>query len=188
MTGQLTTFIVEPFLPHPPETEYYVCINSSREGDHILFTHEGGINIGDVDAKVRTLSLPVTAPHPSRAAIASALLHGVPEAKRDVLVDFIVRLYAVYVHLHFTYLEINPLVCLDGKDRGPPSVHYLDMAAKLDQTAESICGDKWAIPRDLSQYEPSASAGGATTKGSQINVYRGPPMARSSIFLINNQN
>jgi ATP citrate (pro-S)-lyase len=90
--------------------------------------------------------------------------------------------------LHFTYLEINSLVCLDGEDGESPSIHYLDTAAKLGQTAENICGDKCAIPRDLSQYEPSVSAGGATTNGSQINVDRGPPMARSSIFCISYMN
>jgi ATP citrate (pro-S)-lyase len=37
-TGTLNTFILEPFLPHPEGTEYYVCINSAREGDWILFT------------------------------------------------------------------------------------------------------------------------------------------------------
>lgn len=31
------------------------------------------------------------------------------------------------------YLEINPLICLDGVDGKPPTIEYLDMAAKLDQ-------------------------------------------------------
>jgi ATP citrate (pro-S)-lyase len=29
--GRLKTFIVEPFVPHPDETEHYVCIQSVRE-------------------------------------------------------------------------------------------------------------------------------------------------------------
>lgn len=37
-TGTLNTFILEPFLPHPQDSEYYVCVNSAREGDWILFT------------------------------------------------------------------------------------------------------------------------------------------------------
>jgi len=32
--------------------EFYVCIYSHRHGDTILFHHEGGVEIGDVDAKV----------------------------------------------------------------------------------------------------------------------------------------
>lgn len=35
------------------EDEAYVCIFSHRHGDTILFHHEGGVDIGDVDAKVR---------------------------------------------------------------------------------------------------------------------------------------
>ena len=99
----------------------------------ILFTHEGGIDVGDVDAKALTLSIPVGKEFPSRAKIASALLTHVPAEKKDTLVDFLIRLYSVYVDLHFAYLEINPLICLDGVGGKPPTIHYLDMAAKLDQ-------------------------------------------------------
>lgn len=53
--GTLNTFIIEPFLPHPADTEYYVCVNSTRQGDEILFTHEGGVDVGDVDAKALKL-------------------------------------------------------------------------------------------------------------------------------------
>ena len=34
--------------------EMYVCIYSHREGDTILFYHEGGVEIGDVDSKAST--------------------------------------------------------------------------------------------------------------------------------------
>jgi ATP citrate (pro-S)-lyase len=138
VTGTLNTFIVEPFLPHPSHTEYYVCINSAREGDEILFTHEGGIDVGDVDAKALRLPILVGKPFPSRDTIKSAVLTHVPEEKKDTLVDFLIRLYSVYVELHFAYLEINPLICLDGQNGKPPTIHYLDMAAKLDQVGISV--------------------------------------------------
>ena len=35
-----------------PSGMFYVCIHSHRYADSILFRHEGGIDIGDVDAKV----------------------------------------------------------------------------------------------------------------------------------------
>ena len=174
VTGTLNNFIVEPFLPHPSDAEYYVCINSEREGDYILFTHDGGVDIGDVDAKALKLSLPVNKPFPSRQVIADTLLKHVPASKKETLVDFLIRLYSVYVDLHFAYLEINPLVVLDGVNGGEPTIQYLDMAAKLDQTAESICGPKWAIARDLSVYESGPSA--TTTKGKAVSADRGPPM------------
>ncbi|KAI0077582.1 ATP-citrate synthase [Panus rudis PR-1116 ss-1] len=180
VTGTLNTFIVEPFLPHPSDAEYYVCITSAREGDSILFTHEGGVDIGDVDAKALTLNIPVGEPFPSREKIASTLLVHVPATKKETLVDFLIRLYSVYVDLHFAYLEINPLVVLDGVNGSEPTIHYLDMAAKLDQTAESICGPKWAIARDLSVYEGGAHA--TTTKGKTVSADRGPPMVWPAPF------
>ena len=35
-----------------------MCIYSGREGDTILFHHEGGVDIGDVDAKVALRPIP----------------------------------------------------------------------------------------------------------------------------------
>lgn len=32
-----------------------MCIYSHRQGDTILFHHQGGVDIGDVDAKAKTL-------------------------------------------------------------------------------------------------------------------------------------
>ncbi|KIY48395.1 ATP-citrate synthase [Fistulina hepatica ATCC 64428] len=182
-TGVLTSFIVEPFLPHKQDNEFYICITSSRTCDTILFTHEGGVDIGDADAKSLKLDIPVCASSmvgpqlPSRSTIATTLLKNVTDTKKvDTLLDFIVRLYAVYVDLHFAYLEINPLVVLDGVNGGEPTVHFLDMAAKLDQTAESLVGQKWAIARDTSG--PSAES----DKGSKIQTDRGPPMVFPAPF------
>ncbi|CEI98386.1 Putative ATP-citrate synthase subunit 1 [Rhizopus microsporus] len=166
-TGVLKTFLVEPFAPHPANTEYYICINSVREGDYILFTHEGGIDIGDVDAKALKLLIPVNAEFPSAQTIKDTLLKDVPEFKHDVLVDFISRLYAVYVELHFTYLEINPLVVTDPVEGQTPQVMYLDLAAKLDQTAEFEAGPKWAIARAPQNIGLVAD---------QQHVDQGPPM------------
>jgi ATP citrate (pro-S)-lyase len=46
------------------------------------------------------------------------------------------------------------------------------MAAKLDQTADSICGPKWAIARDLTIYDTARSV----TQSKSISADRGPPM------------
>ncbi|KAJ2716610.1 ATP citrate lyase subunit 1 [Coemansia spiralis] len=166
ISGVLKTFLVEPFVPHAQDVEYYVCIQSHREGDEILFTHEGGIDIGDVDAKALRLPIPVDQPLPPSDRIAAALLADIAsETQRTALATFIERLYAVYVDLNFTYLEINPLVVLETAS-GPPQVVYLDLAAKLDQTAEFESGDKWARARsDAVVYGTEAEAGKA-----------GPPM------------
>ncbi|KAJ2893172.1 ATP citrate lyase subunit 1, partial [Coemansia aciculifera] len=147
ISGVLKTFLVEPFVPHPAEVEYYVCIQSHRDGDEILFTHEGGVEIGDVDAKALRMQVPISQALGDSEAIAKALLADISSAtQRAALATFIERLYAVYVDLNFTYLEINPLVVLEQEGQ-LPQVIYLDLAAKLDQTAEFESGDKWAKAR-----------------------------------------
>ncbi|GAA5888457.1 hypothetical protein JCM16303_002774 [Sporobolomyces ruberrimus] len=172
-TGTLNTFIIEPFCPHPSDSEYYICINSVREGDVILFTHEGGVDVGDVDAKALTLLVPVGGELPTREEIKSNLLKNVTGTERlEALVDFVVRLYSVYVDLHFAYLEINPLVAVENASTGKTDIFYLDMAAKLDQTAEYIVGPKWAIARDASVINPQA----ASVTTSRIGADKGPPM------------
>lgn len=177
VTGTLNNFIVEPFMPHPANTEFYVCINSAREGDYILFTHEGGVDVGDVDAKALKLLVPADpdAPFPSRAEWTKSLLTGVTDAgKKELLTDFLIRLYSVYVDLQFAYLEINPLVCTDDG-----LISYLDMAAKLDQTADFICGPKWSVARDPAVYSDKAAA---VSKPAAKGEERGPPMVWPAPF------
>lgn len=57
--GKLRNFIIEPFIPHKEDEEAYVCIYSHRNADTILFYHQGGVDIGDVDAKALKLEVPV---------------------------------------------------------------------------------------------------------------------------------
>ena len=127
------------------------------------------MDVGDVDEKAEKLLIPVDLEeYPSRDVIASSLLAKVPSKVHDVLIDFISRLYAVYVECQFTYLEINPLVVIPN-DNGA-SVHYLDLAAKLDQTAEFEAGTKWAIAR------APQNLGLPVAQTTKISADHGPPM------------
>lgn len=110
---------------------------------------------------------------PSNDEIAAALLKKVPKGVHNVLIDFISRLYAVYVDCQFTYLEINPLVVIPNEDATSASVHFLDLAAKLDQTADFECGVKWAEARS-----PAALGltNVASVNGEKVNIDAGPPM------------
>ncbi|KAL0277266.1 UNVERIFIED_CONTAM: hypothetical protein PYX00_004614 [Menopon gallinae] len=134
-TGKLRNFIIEPFVPHSAEEELYVCIYSHRHGDTILFHHEGGVDIGDVDAKALKMEIPVA--ETIDEAKLKALLKNAPAAKQAVVAEFILALYKVYVDLYFTYLEINPLVVTDT------DIYILDLAAKIDATADFICRPLW---------------------------------------------
>lgn len=136
-TGRLKTFIIEPFVPHRQEEEAYVCIYSHRKADTILFHHEGGVDVGDVDAKALKLEVPVGGEAPDRDTLTEKLLINVPDDKKPGIAEFIESLYKLYVHLYFTYLEINPLVVTDE------AIYILDLAAKLDTTADFICRPDW---------------------------------------------
>ncbi|KAF2964796.1 hypothetical protein GQX73_g8767 [Xylaria multiplex] len=165
--GVLRQFLVEPFVPHPSGTEYYININSVRDGD------DGGVDVGDVDAKAKKLLIPVDlSEYPSNEEIASTLLEKVPKGVHNVLVDFITRLYAVYVDCQFTYLEINPLVVIPNEEGTSADVHFLDLAAKLDQTADFECGAKWAIARSPANLGIAA----VSSAGDKVSVDAGPPM------------
>lgn len=129
--------------------------------------------MGDVDAKAEKMLIPVDlSQFPSNEELAAGLLKKVPKGLHAVLVDFISRLYAVYVDCQFTYLEINPLVVIPNANATSAEVYYLDLAAKLDQTAEFECGVKWAIAR-----APSALGMPAVpAKDGKVTVDAGPPI------------
>ena len=71
-----------------------------------------------------------------------------------------------------SYLEINPLVVIPNADATSAEVHFLDLAAKIDQTAEFECGVKWAIARSNAALGLAAAA----PTGGKVNVDAGPPM------------
>lgn len=136
VTGVLDHFIVEPFLPHEEKDEYYVAITSVREGDTILFYHQGGINVGDVDAKAQKWMVP-TGTMPTSKEIEKKLLQEVPKERQTLVAEFIEGLFAFYADCNFAYLEINPIVVVDKR------IVPLDLAAKLDSTADFESGSKW---------------------------------------------
>ena len=163
VSGIIDHFIVEPFVPHQQSDEYYICLQVSRltcklknyyfinkirhiyplyaqsfrERDEILFYHEGGVDIGDVDSKGVRMSIPIGA-IPSIAETIAALLTHVPASRQQYLSGFIVALFKLFRDLNFVYLEINPIV-MTADNRITP----LDMAAKIDETAHFLNATQW---------------------------------------------
>jgi len=136
VTGCLDHFIVEPFVPHDEKDEHYLAITSQRGGDEILFFHRGGIDVGDVDARAAKLFVPI-GETPLPDDIEKNLLGKVPKDKRPLIARFVEGLFRFYADLHYAYLEINPFVVTDN------AVIPLDLAAKLDDTADFLCGGTW---------------------------------------------
>jgi ATP citrate (pro-S)-lyase len=134
--GKLTHFIIKPFVPYKDSDECYVAIVSTATGDTILFHHEGGVNVGDVDSKAARLEVPIGM-YPSAEEIGKKLLTKMPADRKVRVAGFIEALFKFYADLNFTYLEINPVVVTED------SVIPVDLAAKLDSTAEFESGEKW---------------------------------------------
>ncbi|PRP77795.1 ATP-citrate synthase-like [Planoprotostelium fungivorum] len=136
VSGPLDTFIVEPFVPHNSHDEYYVSITSVRGGDQIYFYHEGGVDVGDVDAKAEKCFVSATSLIDPET-IMERLLHQVSEERRPRLAGFISKLFTFYRELGFSLIEINPVVVVDDQ------IYVIDLAAKLDQTADFEMSDRW---------------------------------------------
>lgn len=137
--GRLKTFIIEPFVAHQKSDEFYVCLQAKPEGDEVMFCAEGGVDVGDVDAKARRLLVPVEGELEEERVLAMLAETAIASERRGTVASFIVNLFKTFARLHFTYLEINPLVVVGDQ------VFILDMAAKLDQTAEYECGKLWTV-------------------------------------------
>lgn len=59
----------------------YICIYSYRDGELILFHHEGGVDIGDADEKSLRYNIPIDEQFDLQT-METQLLVNVPEAKK----------------------------------------------------------------------------------------------------------
>lgn len=59
-----------------------MCIYATRDGDHVLFHHEGGVDVGDVDDKARRLAVGVDEKL-AAASVTEQLLAHVPDEKKE---------------------------------------------------------------------------------------------------------
>ena len=134
--GHLTHFLVEPFVPHKPEEEYYVAMTTGEDEDIIYMSAFGGIDVEENWDKVVEVRIPITA---SDEEIKKIISENVPAEIKDKekYADFVYRLYKLFRDLHFAYLEINPLVMVGNK------IYPLDFVGKLDDTAQFVAGRKW---------------------------------------------
>lgn len=60
-----------------------MCIYATREGDYVLFHHEGGVDVGDVDAKAQKLLVGVDEKLNAEDIKRHLLVHA-PEDKKEL--------------------------------------------------------------------------------------------------------
>jgi ATP-citrate lyase beta-subunit len=134
--GTLTHFLVEPFVPHAPEEEHYLAMTTGDEGDTVYMSAAGGVDIEETWDRVAEVKIPVAAsPEEAARLIQEAVPEGIGDRER--FGELACGLYRLFCDLHFTYLEINPVV-LKGDEVFP-----LDLVARLDDTAQFLVGKKW---------------------------------------------
>lgn len=218
--GVLRQFLVEPFVPHPSDTEYYININSVREVgsshcDYRLWLATAVLMRScretGYSSPTRVVSTWETlTPRPKRSCCqwtpqSSLRTRYWPErcwarcpractmsswtlsadympstsnaSSRESAAPFPRSRYISLSRLTMmanqcSYLEINPLVVIPNAEGTSAEVHFLDLAAKLDQTAEFECGVKWAIARSSS----ALGLASAHMVDGRVTIDAGPPM------------
>ncbi|XP_038885164.1 ATP-citrate synthase alpha chain protein 1 [Benincasa hispida] len=131
--GPITTFIVEPFIPH--KEEYYLNIVSERLGCSISFSECGGIEIEENWDKVKTIFIPTGVSLTSETC--AELVATLPLEIKGEIEEFIKAVYSLFQDLDFTFLEMNPFAIVNGKP------YPLDMRGELDDTAAFKNFKKW---------------------------------------------
>ncbi|XP_078161129.1 ATP-citrate synthase alpha chain protein 2-like isoform X1 [Carex rostrata] len=129
----ITTFIIEPFVPH--EQEFYLSIVSERLGCTISFSECGGIEIEENWDKVKSIFLPTEKPFTSEEC--APLVATLPLEVRSKIEGFIRGVFAVFQDLDFSFIEMNPFTLVNGEP------YPLDMRGELDDTATFKNFKKW---------------------------------------------
>lgn len=142
--GKLTTFLIEPFVPH--SEEYYVAIKTERDHDIIYFSRAWGIDVEDNWDQVQSVNIPlfdsvitrnevIQVSENKKTGLHHTLQWPMQERlmKLDItdsrIVDFIIQLYSFFREYGFVYLEVNPFT-IDSTG----NVICLDMVARIDDS------------------------------------------------------
>jgi ATP citrate (pro-S)-lyase len=143
--GHISTCLVEPYIPH--KAEYYLSIQSVRNGNLIGFSCAGGVEVEQNWDQLRTVLLqPGEALQEQHIEL---LIEDLSDQEaRDLMLPFLSRLYSVFEDLDFTFLEMNPLTIAsgpgdDGLVHSAVEVWPLDLRAELDSYAAFKNARKW---------------------------------------------
>ena len=111
------------------QKEYYLALQSVREGTDVLFSVKGGIEIEENWDSVNTITIPIDGVNDS--ALKQFLKKAsVPEKEISNLSDFIKKLYESFTGEDATYLEINPLGIIKDSFVGMDAVLMVDEDAQ----------------------------------------------------------
>ena len=151
-TGILSRFIVEPFIAHDSDAEYYIAAVMEDAADVLTLSTQGGINIEDNWDSVRQVEIPTFIQDDE---LVERITAAVPDDAhhRDRFALFAADFYRFFRDQHFTYLEINPFY-FDNDE-----VHLLDLVARVDDTAGFLMEKRWGplyFPTPFGMKAPGA--------------------------------
>ncbi|KAH0993185.1 hypothetical protein GBA52_004668 [Prunus armeniaca] len=133
----ITTFIVEPFMPH--DQEFYLSIVSERLGSTLSFSEYiscvlpfNHVTMFLFDISILFLFDKLFCRYWDFCLIYSGVLQ-----VRDKIGDFIKGVFTVFQDLDFSFLEMNPFTLVNGEP------YPLDMRGELDDTAAFKNFNKW---------------------------------------------
>ncbi len=138
--GHLSHFIVEPFTPHTQEQEYYISATTVGEDDVLYMSAEGGMEVEEGwDEKVNEVHIPINMPDSDmEKMVRSHVPADIPAENKEAFISFAIQFFKFYRDMNFAYLEINPIVMLEGGNMA-----ILDLVARLDDTAGFMMRDQW---------------------------------------------
>eukprot|EP01025_Chloroclados_australasicus_P012966 TRINITY_DN16198_c2_g1_i1.p2 TRINITY_DN16198_c2_g1~~TRINITY_DN16198_c2_g1_i1.p2 ORF type:complete len:449 (-),score=77.29 TRINITY_DN16198_c2_g1_i1:310-1581(-) len=131
--GLVNTFLIEPFVPH--SSEYYLSITSQKDGNLVIFSDQGGVEIEENWSNVKQVLVPTL--KRINGEVLAPLFSSLPIEVKTVIESFLIGCYRVFEELDFTLMEMNPFV-VEGGVAFP-----LDMRGELDDTAGFVSGKKW---------------------------------------------
>jgi succinyl-CoA synthetase beta subunit len=127
-------FLLEPFMEHEADSERYLSVERVRGGLYVLYGKDGGVEVERAGDSVQRV-----------------LYAGKPAQLKPVVTAFGVtttwleQLLVRFDELHMSFLEINPLVVLDGKPL------LLDCAAEVDSAAAYFT-DEWSLDDNVASW------------------------------------
>jgi ATP citrate (pro-S)-lyase len=123
-------FIAEPMLAHKKADERYLSIERTRDGMRILYSAHGGIDVEQHADKIRLYTSTRTVPLPP---------------------GFIEHLISVMNQEHLSFVEINPLVVMDGR------CFMLDAAVLADSAGQYQASWQYSdMPQTTAGYKAEA--------------------------------
>ncbi len=149
--GRLTHFLIEPYVQ--TDNEYYISISSNKDGNEILFSDAGGVDIEKQIKNDAITSIQVpTLQDIATVDLESKLSKQIDSELKLKLSEFIRSLYKYYLDLHYAFLEINPFV-LKGSQFSP-----LDLKCRLDDAADFEAAKKWGPVSYPAEFGASLSS------------------------------